>query len=148
MKLATENSPTLQQCQIHIPFGLIGLSDLQRFDLSYIEGSWPFMSMRCSTSDDFSFIVMEPQGVIPDYEIELSDEDAESLQIATADDALVLNIVTIHTSRPLFVTANLAGPVIVNRRTLIGKQVIIAHVADNSTRYPIIDDRNHAEAAE
>jgi flagellar assembly factor FliW len=147
MKLATENLPTLQQCQIHVPFGLIGLNDLQRFDLSHIDGSWPFMSMKCCTNDDFSFIVMEPQGVIPEYEIELSDEDADCLQINCADDALVLNIVTIHSSSPLFVTVNLVGPLIVNRQTLIGKQVIIARSSDYSTRHPIIDECNQEDAA-
>lgn len=145
MKLATDNLSNLQQCQIHIPFGLIGLSDLQQFALSPIEESWPFMSMRCTTNDDFSFIVIEPQGFIPDYEIELSDEEAECLQIHSAEDALVLNIVTIHSSSPLFVTVNLAGPVIVNRRTLLGKQVIIGLSEHFSTRYPLIDERDAAD---
>jgi flagellar assembly factor FliW len=39
------------------------------------------------------------------------------------------------------VTANLIGPLVVNRRTLIGKQVIIANSDKYSTVYPLIDER-------
>ncbi|MDD5349003.1 MAG: flagellar assembly protein FliW [Chthoniobacteraceae bacterium] len=141
MKLATETAASISQCQIHLPFGLIGLADLQRFDLFHIEGSWPFLSMRSVGGEAISFVAMEPQGVIPGYEIELNEEDADALQIHSAAEALVLNLVTIHTASPLHVTVNLAGPVILNRRTLTGKQVIIGRSAKYSVRHVLIDER-------
>jgi len=141
MKLATETAASLQQCQIHLPFGLIGLADLQRFDLFHIDGSWPFMSMRSVGDDGINFVVMEPQGVIPGYELELNEEDADALQIQSTEDALVLNIVTIHSSRPLFVSVNLAGPLVLNRTSLVGKQVIIGRSSKYSVRHVLIDHR-------
>lgn len=144
MKLETENSDTLQGSQIHLPFGLIGLTDLQRFDLTQIESSWPFISMRSTEGDDISFVALEPQGLITGYEIELSDEDADCLQIQSAEDALVLNIITIQSTEPQFVTVNLVGPIVVNRHTLIAKQVIIANSEKYSTRHALIDERNDA----
>lgn len=147
MKLATETAASLQQCQIHLPFGLIGLADLRRFDLFHIEGSWPFMSMRSNSEEPITFVVMEPQGVIPDYEIELSEEDADTLQIRSSEDALVLNIVTIHSARPLYVTANLAGPVVLNRQTLTGKQIIIGRSSKYSVRHVLMDERATAATA-
>ena len=144
MKLETENSTILEGSQIHLPFGLIGLSDLQRFELMQIENSWPFISMRSVGGDEINFVVFEPQGLIPGYEIELSDEDADCLQIQSADDALVLNIVTILSMRPQYVTVNLIGPIVVNRNTFIAKQVIIANAEKFSTRHPLIDERSNA----
>jgi flagellar assembly factor FliW len=145
MKLATDNESAFRQCQINLPFGLIGLADLQWFDLTRIKGSWPFMSMVSTVGDKFTFVVVDPRGAIPDYEIELSDEDAEALQIQSGEQAIVLNIVTIHSSKPLFVTVNLAGPVIVNRETLKGKQVIIENSKHYSTRHVLIDGRSAAD---
>lgn len=142
MKLATENESASRQCHINLPFGLIGLADLQWFNLSPIEGSWPFMSMVATTGRKLSFVVVEAQGVIPNYEIELNDEHADALQIQSAEQALVLNIVTIHSPNPLFVTVNLAGPVIVNRATLKGKQIIVANENKYSTRHALIDQRS------
>ncbi len=141
MKLATETGSGIQPCQISLPFGLIGLADLQRFDLFPIEGSWPFLTMRSMGNEPISFVVMEPQGAVADYEIELNEEDADGLQIHSPQDALVLNIVTIHTSSPLFVTVNLAGPVILNRRSLTGKQVIVGRSSKYSVRHVLIDER-------
>lgn len=141
MKLATETGSSIQKCQITLPFGLIGLADLQRFDLFPIEGSWPFLTMRSMGDESISFVVMEPQGVIADYQLELNEEDADALQIQSAEDALVLNIVTIHTSHPLFVTVNLAGPVILNRRTLTGKQIVIGRSNKYAVRHVLIDER-------
>jgi flagellar assembly factor FliW len=146
MKLATETASSIEQCQISLPFGLIGLADLQRFDIFPIEGSRPFLSMRSIGGEAISFVVMEPQGVIADYAIELNEEDSDALRISSAEDALVLNIVTIHTSRPLFVTVNLAGPVIVNRQTMIGKQLIIGRSSKYPVRHVLIDERSTSPA--
>ena len=93
------------------------------------------------------FLVIEPNGFIPGYELELCDEDAESLRIETGDDALVLNIVTVHSLTPQHVTVNLVGPVVVNRQTLIGRQVIIANSDRCSTHHTLVDERQAANAA-
>ena len=132
---------------MHLPFGLIGLPKLTSFAFSPIENSWPFMSMKWVGETPLDFVVIDPSGLIPDYEIELSDEDAEALQIRSASDALVLNIVTVHSSRPNFVTVNLVGPVVVNRHTGIGKQIILLNCNQYSSRHPLIDQRAEVDAA-
>lgn len=149
MKLATEtqNATAADQHLLHLPFGLIGLPKLNTFSLSPIENSWPFMSMKWLGPERMDFVVIDPSGLIPDYEIELGDEDADSLEIRSADDAQVLNIVTVHSSRPHFVTVNLVGPVIVNRHTNTGKQIIILNWGRYSSQHPLIDQRTHINAA-
>jgi flagellar assembly factor FliW len=149
MKLATEtqNSPDTDQHLLQLPFGLIGLPKLTSFSLAPIENSWPFMSMNWLGQERMDFVVIDPSGLIPDYEIELTDEDADALQLRTATDALVLNIVTVHSARPHFVTVNLVGPVVVNRQTSIGKQIITLNFHHYSSHYPLIDQRPRGNAA-
>ena len=55
------------------------------------------------------------------------------LGIKEASDALLLGIVTIH--GPNRATMNLKGPVVINRHSHIGKQVIIANAADYLVEY-------------
>ena len=144
MKLITTSPFTqssIERMQIEVPFGLIGLANLRRFELTFVEGGWPFLQMKSVSDEELSFIAIDPRGVIPGYELELSDEDAEALGLDNADDALVYNIATVYSSQPQYVTANLIGPVVVNRRTLIGKQVIIANSDKYSAMYPLIDER-------
>jgi flagellar assembly factor FliW len=65
----------------------------------------------------------------------------------SADDAQVLNIVTVHSSRPHFVTVNLVGPVVINRHTNVGKQIIILNWSKYSSQHSLIDQRPKINAA-
>jgi flagellar assembly factor FliW len=149
MKLATEiqTRPSSEECIVQLPFGLIGLPKLTTFALAPIENSWPFMSLNWMGNKRMNFVVIDPSGLIPGYGIELSDEDAESLQIESTEDAMVLNIVTVHSSRPQFLTVNLIGPIVINRQTGIGKQIIIQNWNRYSSEYPLVDQRVHKTAA-
>ena len=91
---------------------------------------------------------MEPAGWVDDYKIVLRDEDVESLRITSPEDVLVLNIVAVHSHEPQYVTVNLVGPVIINRSTLIGQQVIIANSGDFSIEHVLVDQRPGAGAAQ
>jgi flagellar assembly factor FliW len=149
MKLATEvqTSPAADHQILQLPSGLIGLPKLTTFSIAPIENSWPFMAMNWLGEERMDFVVIDPSGLIPDYEIEVSDEDAEFLELHSAADALILNIVTVHSSRPQFATVNLVGPVVVNRHTGIGKQIIVMNWDRYSTQHPLIDQRRQANAA-
>jgi flagellar assembly factor FliW len=149
MKLATETQTcsSSEECILQLPFGLIGLPKLTTFAFAPIENSWPFMSMNWVGNKRMNFVVIDPSGLIPGYDIELSDEDAESLQIESSEDVQILNIVTVHSSRPQFITVNLIGPIVINRQTGIGKQVIIQNWNRYSSEYPLVDQRAHKSAA-
>jgi flagellar assembly factor FliW len=149
MKLATESqaSPSSEQFLLQLPFGLIGLPQLTAFSIFPIENSWPFMSMKWLGEERMEFVVIDPSGLIPDYEIEVSDEDASALQLQSSTDALVLNIVTVHSSRPHFATVNLVGPVVLNRHTGIGKQIIVLNYSRYSSQHSLIDERARENAA-
>ncbi|MEK0447328.1 MAG: hypothetical protein RLZZ399_2649 [Verrucomicrobiota bacterium] len=127
---------------ISLPFGLIGLRHLTRFDLDPIEESWPFLRLRATEGATVELIVVEPLSILESYPLEISDEDAESLGLSEGNDALVLNVVAIHSLDPQFVTVNLAGPIVVNRQTWIGKQVIVLNPERYSVNHVLVDLRN------
>ena len=93
------------------------------------------------------FVVIDPSGLIPDYVIDVGDEDADFIGIQSAPEALVLNIVTIRSSRPHYVTVNLVAPVVINRSTGVGKQIIVLNFNRYSSDYPLIDHRMRVNAA-
>lgn len=161
MKLATEiqvlpPAPTPEaaagatapeQHILQLPFGLIGLPKLTTFAVSKIKNSWPFMALNWLGDEKMDFVVIDPRGYIPNYDIELTDEDADALRLFSAEDAMVFNIVTIHSMSPQFVTVNLVGPIVVNKHTGIGKQVIVMNWDRYSSMHPLIDQRVRANAA-
>src|SRR5436189_5088653 len=133
--------------RIEVPHGLIGLSHLRNFDVTPAKDAWPFVTLHALGDDELNFLAMEPQNIIPNYNLDLSDYDAEVLGLTDPKDALVYNIVTVHPTAKNYVTANLVAPLIINRRTFIGKQVILANSELFSAKHPLIDEREIAAVA-
>jgi flagellar assembly factor FliW len=142
MKVAAENvldqETWLKPMEFTIPAGIIGFPEVTHLELIYNPDELPFMWLRSAEEHALNFIVIEPLGLIPGYAVEMSDEDAAILGIERAEDALVLNIVTFHPDEPETATVNLIGPVVINRRTLEGRQIVIANFADHSSRHSLL----------
>jgi flagellar assembly factor FliW len=87
------------------------------------EDDSPFALLR-SLDEEVEFVVAPPAPFFPDYEPELDDATAERLELRTADDALLLVIVTVA-ENPAESTANLLGPIVVNRHSRSAAQAIL-----------------------
>ena len=133
--------------RIDVPHGLIGLSHLRNFDVTPAKDAWPFVTLHALGEDELNFLAMEPQNIIPDYNLELNDYDAEILGLTDPRDALIYNIVTVHPTAKNYVTANLVAPLVINRRTLVAKQVILSNSESFSPKHALIDERDIAAVA-
>lgn len=71
------------------------------------------------------FLVGVPEVFFADYTVELDDTAATDLGIETADDALVLVVLT-TSDDGASTTANLLAPVVINARTRVAEQVILS----------------------
>jgi flagellar assembly factor FliW len=126
--------------QIELPQGIIGFASYKRAELLYMPDHLPFLWMNLQgPNDNLHFIVIEPGGIVPGYEPEIFDEDAEQLDIRCASEAMILNIVTLRKQHPVEATVNLIGPVIVNRRTRLGRQLVISNYSRYSAHHPLVE---------
>lgn len=120
---------------IHMPAGLLGFEHIKRFVLLSNPEDAPFSWFQVLDEDaKLAFLVLPPFDAIPDYQPEISDEDAAYLGIKRPTDALIYNIVTLRGNHA---TVNLKGPIVVNRFTLRGKQVVIQNAPKYSVRHPL-----------
>jgi flagellar assembly factor FliW len=112
--------------------GLPGFPDVRRFVLVRLgEDDSPFSVLR--SLDDSSehpsgveFVVTHPGLFFPDYEPEIDDDTAGRLELKSAEDALLLVIVTV--ADPVAAsTANLLGPIVVNRHTRAAAQAVLGN---------------------
>lgn len=127
--------------EISLPSGLIGFGDYRRGELLYLTDHLPFLWLKLSSKTDcVRFVVIEPGGVIPDYQPEIFDADAEALGLKDMSEALVLNIVTLRHQQPVEATVNLLGPIVVNRRTRIGRQLVLANHSSYSAHHPLVEN--------
>ena len=121
---------------ISMPQGLLGFEEIKQYTLKANPGEEPFLWLRAQTKElNLSFIVISPYEVMPDYHPDIPNEDARVLGIIQPEDAWVLNVVTLRGGGRA--TVNLKGPIIVNRHTLMAKQVVIINAVDYALDYPL-----------
>lgn len=120
--------PVQEENVLELPFGLLGFEQFKRYVLLSRPEEAPFLWLQVLDQPNLAFVVVSPTAVAPDYAPEISDEDVRFLDLRATEDALLFNIVTLRGQNNA--TVNLKGPVLVNRRTLVGKQVVPLNAAD------------------
>jgi flagellar assembly factor FliW len=109
--------------RVSFPNGLFGFETVTEYVLIDAERQ-PFYWLQSLEAEHIAFITINPFLFRPDYELDIDDSELKDIGITKADDALVFSIVTIPPDGPM--TANLQGPLIINRETRIGKQGILS----------------------
>lgn len=120
---------------VRIPTGLLGFEQIKDYVLTTNPDEEPFAWLHVEDNTALAFVVIDPFVVLPDYHPDIPKVDVEFLQLKEAKDALLLGIVTINENQPP--TVNLKGPIVINRHTHTGKQVIIANASDYSVKHPL-----------
>lgn len=112
--------------ELHFASGLPGFPEARRFVLVRIGDELsPFSVLRSLDSgSDVEFVVTHPGLFFPDYAPEIDDDTADRLELKSGDDALLLVIVTV-TDPVAASTANLLGPIVVNRHTRAAAQAVL-----------------------
>jgi flagellar assembly factor FliW len=131
----TSASVDANQGMITLPGGLLGFEKYRNFVLLGSPEEAPFLWLQMVDEPGLAFLVVSPSAVIERYQPDLSDEDSRMLELQSPEEALIFNIVTVHADDSA--TVNLKGPIVVNRRTLIGKQVIPQNAGNLSLQHAI-----------
>jgi len=128
-----------------LPDGLIGFEQYKQAELLYQSDHLPFLWLKLTgPADSMHFVVIEPGGLIPDYEPELFDGHAMTLDLNNPAEAMILNIVTLKRQTPLEATVNLVGPIVINRRTRVGRQVVISNYSRYSAHHSLVENSQGA----
>ena len=131
----TEAPEVASASELRLPLGLLGFEHLKDYLLVSNPGEEPFFWLQVKDEDALSFVVINPFMVAPEYRPDLPQADVAFLGIEDQDDAALFNIVTLHpTGRA---TINLKGPIVINRHTLVGKQVVLANASEYAVEHPL-----------
>jgi flagellar assembly factor FliW len=108
--------------KISIPQGLFGFEKFIDYVLLDAEQE-PFYWLQSMDDKNTAFILINPVLFRSDFEIKINSDELADLEIKSIDNALVFSIVTIHNNE--LITANLQGPLVINKETKTGKQAIL-----------------------
>ena len=126
MKVATKAYGLIdvdERQKIIFPQGLFGFENLKDYLLLDAERQ-PFYWLQSIDVEQVAFVLVSPFLFRPDYEVNISNEELAEIGIHSPEKALIFTIVTIPPDgSPM--TANLQGPLVINRDTRKGKQAVL-----------------------
>ena len=126
MKIATKAYGLIEvdeRQKIVFPRGLIGFEKHTDYLLLDAERQ-PFYWLQSMDMEQVAFVLVSPFLFRPDYEVDVGNDELADINIDAPEKALIFSIVTIPPEGNL-ITANLQGPLVINRDTRTGKQVVL-----------------------
>lgn len=134
----------LEEDVVTLAEGMLGFSENMRFTLLPDELGEPFQWLQSLEQPALAFVVIEPSRVLTEYHFSVKRDQIRALETESVDDLLVYVIVTMSSSI-LDVTVNLQGPIVINKHTNIGQQIVL-NDPKFSTRHPLFTDDPEGEA--
>ena len=127
---------------ISFPEGIPGFEDQKRFVIiNNHDSENPFDWLQAVDKGNLSFVVINPFLVKPDYDFVLSQSVEEKLKIENEKDVAVYTIAVIPEDIKK-ITINLLGPVIINVKEKLGKQIILNDERYSTKYYIFGQDQN------
>ncbi len=118
--------------------GLLGFEDYHRYVVLNTDDGSPFRWLQCVDDGNLAFVIIEPLSFMFEYDLEISDSDAEFIALKRAEDAVLYVIVSIP-QNPKDMTANLQGPLVINAANRKGRQIISSN-SRHSVKARILDE--------
>ena len=131
-----------EQQKITFPQGLFGFESFKDYVLLDAEQQ-PFYWLQSLDVEQIAFVLINPFMFRPDYEMNIDNEELLPIGITEPDKALIFSIVTIPADgEPI--TANLQGPLVINRENKLGIQAVLAD-SRWKTKHDILAEMNSAQ---
>ena len=127
-----------QQFIIDFPKGILGFEDKHHFVLIDQPEYSPFMHLQSLDDPSLAFTVVNPRLVFPHYKVQIDRQEIVELDARNLDDIITWVIVTVPADATRM-SANLQGPVLVNRQNNRGKQVVLVR-SPYTTRHYLMDE--------
>lgn len=128
MKLMTKNFGAIEIEErkiIYFPEGLPGFEKENKFIIINSEDEESlFQWLQSIENPELTFVIINPFFVYPNYDIVIPKTVQEKLKIEDEKDLVIYSIVVVPEDIEKM-TTNLLGPIIINTKKMIGKQVIL-----------------------
>lgn len=109
---------------LRFPHGVLGFPEARDFALVSTSRQG-FYWLQSVEHDTLTFLVLDPFVHVPDFSIDIPDDQLGVLG-TDATEIVVLGVVTLPTSPDEPPTVNLQGPLLINARKGVGRQLILA----------------------
>ncbi|HZR18873.1 MAG TPA: flagellar assembly protein FliW [Verrucomicrobiae bacterium] len=123
---------------VRLPLGLMGFEQITDYVLIADRNEEPFCWLQIKDQEQLGFVLVNALQMASEYRPRITESDVELLGIKKPKELQILNIVTSHEDSTL--TVNLKAPIVINRSTKIGKQVVLAKASGYGVQHPLAPD--------
>ena len=109
--------------KVTFPSGLFGFESLKDYVLLDAEQQ-PFYWLQSLDEEKTAFILIDPFLFRPDYEMDIDNDELRPIGISDPEKAVIFTIVTVPIDNSPM-TANLQGPLVINRDSRLGVQAVL-----------------------
>ena len=128
---------------VHFPEGLLGFPDRKDFVILDHKPGSPFYWLQSMDTPELAFVITDPFLVKNDYLKNLNLEEHGFLTSDKGSNIIVFTLVTIPRGEVEKMSVNLLGPLVIDAKSRVGKQVIVANSGYNH-RHPLITNEGCA----
>jgi flagellar assembly factor FliW len=119
----------LDDQMVEIQGGLLGFPDASRYLRVAMPDAEGWLWLQSVDDPELAFLAIDAFLFFPAYDLELPEADVAAIELEASTDAEVLALVTVHRADDGAmdgITANLLGPIVINDRTKVGRQVVLS----------------------
>jgi flagellar assembly factor FliW len=129
MKIDTSRFGTLDvddDVIIRMTKPVLGFEQYRRYVIVETDDFEPFKWFQSVENPELAFVIVNPSLFFSDYTIEVNPKEIEELEVGDVDEIITYSIVTIPADYTRM-TANLQGPILINSRTRLAKQLVLVN---------------------
>lgn len=108
---------------VTFPEGLLGFEKYKKFALIDSEYE-PFIWLQSTEESNLAFLMIDPFLICNDYEADIDDSTLKNIGVESAEDIIIMTLVTIPKDGSA-ITANFLGPIVINKKNRKCLQVIL-----------------------
>ncbi len=124
---------------IHMAKPVLGFEQLKDFCIIEGDDFEPFLWFQSIDEPTVAFIIVNPLLFYHNYRIEVNPREIEELRVADVKTVETYVIVSIPAD-PQKMSINLQGPILINTRTRLAKQLVLVNT-EYEVKHYIIDDK-------
>jgi flagellar assembly factor FliW len=129
---------------------VLGFERYRKYVIVETQDFEPFKWFQSVDNPDLAFVVVNPLMFFPEYSIEVNPKEIEELNVDDVAEIVTYSIVTIPSDYTRM-TANLQGPILINTRTRLAKQLVLVN-SRHGIRHRLFDeteiDKGRTETAD
>lgn len=126
------------------PSGILGFPDCRRYVILDHDTDAPFKWLQSLDEPGLAFVILDPAYFHPEYDVPVPHEALLEVDGKDNEELIASVLLTIPSNDPTGITANLRGPLLMNPRTKLCKQLILSD--SYPTRFPLFSHQPSAKA--